>query len=242
MVDRTDRHIHVVAPALLEPPLLLPVSVIRGGRLAQLVAGRPPDMKRHHVEEPGPSRRFPPERGEKGLCRRLQLLFVLPQPVGGERAHLRVGDDPRPTGNLEAPDAGHRIEVVQHVLIPHHPDGREKQRLLPEEPGAVEDVGVAVDEDLHQPRDLEPVHRGGEDHPVRGMHLLFEEGRIVLDGAVLLPPVKTGVAPAALLQADVLEHDVLPVNRCALLEDLADPLRRTVGICLPGAAHDDQDL
>lgn len=34
MVDWIDRHVHVVAPPLLEPPLLLPVGVIRGSQFA----------------------------------------------------------------------------------------------------------------------------------------------------------------------------------------------------------------
>lgn len=49
-------------------------------------------MKRHHVEEPVPRACSPPERGEKGLCGRLQFLFVLPQPVGNAR---RGKIDPR---------------------------------------------------------------------------------------------------------------------------------------------------
>lgn len=71
--NRVDRHVHVVTPPLFEPPLLLPVGVVRGSRLTQLVTGRPADVKRHHVEESGPSANSPPERSEKGLCRRLCL-------------------------------------------------------------------------------------------------------------------------------------------------------------------------
>ena len=63
-------------------------------------------------------------------------LFVLPQPVGGERVHGRVGGDRRPAGNRETPDAGHHAEILPHVLFPHYPDAGENQRLLPEEPGA----------------------------------------------------------------------------------------------------------
>lgn len=94
MVDWIDRDIHKIAPSLIEPPLIRPVGVVRGAQLAHLVNGPLPDMERHHLEESGLRAGPPPECGEKGPCRRLQFLFVLPHAVGRERAHGGVGDVP----------------------------------------------------------------------------------------------------------------------------------------------------
>ena len=62
-----------------------------------------------------------------------------------------VGNDPYPGSNIEAPDAGRHIQVLQHIPGSHCPGACEDQRFLPEEPGTVTDIGTAVDEHLHQP-------------------------------------------------------------------------------------------
>jgi len=106
----------------------------------------------------------------------------------------------------------------------------------------VEDVGEPVDEVLHESGDGEAVDRGGEDHTVGVVHLLLDVGGVVPDGTALLAPFEARMAPPAGFKFDVPEHEVFELDVAEGPHHVLDPLRRPVGVALPGASHDNQNL
>jgi len=153
-----------------------------------------------------------------------------------------MGSYPYLCGNIKSPDTGHEIEILQYIRTSHRTSRGEEQGFLPEETGTMKDITMAIDEQLHQIRDLESIHRRGKNDPVSLFHLLLEERGFVLERAILLTSFKTLIASAAILEMCLFKHHIFPFDRDLLLDDLADPFGGTIRIPLPRTSHDDENL
>ena len=162
------------------------------------------------------------------------LIHLLLLPLGHRFKCLDAGA----LDGVESQALCREFHIVDQLATKANSLGDDAGKGLAEEARAVHGKRQPVEERLDDAGYLECIVRGCKDHPVRGHHLLDEQIPVVLQGAVLLAPLKAYLTASAVVEPVVVQADDFVFDFAHRLEIAQELHHCVVRVLLAGTSNE----